>query len=105
MARGDNVKAVQCYMNDTGASEQVAREYIEGLVHETWKTLNKNIMSIGSSSNYPFTEPFITANPNLARTAQCFYQHGDGHGSPDGLTNHYHNSLLLHPFHLPSTNY
>lgn len=71
LARGDILKSVQCYMNDTGATEEVAREYIDGLIYETWKTLNKDMFG-----SYPFSEPFLTAIPNFGRTAQCFYQYG-----------------------------
>lgn len=97
MARGDNLKAVQCYMNDRGAKEEVARKYIEGLIHEIWKSLNKEIMV---KNNYPFEEPFLSANPNLGRTTQCFYQYGDGHGIPDRWTKDHLISLLVDPFTL-----
>ncbi|KAL8131253.1 hypothetical protein AgCh_007252 [Apium graveolens] len=94
-ARGDNLKAVQCYMNDTGASEEVARKYVDQLVHETWKTLNKDLLG-----SYPFSEPFITANANLARTTQTFYQYGDGHGIPQHWTKDHLKSLVVEPFAL-----
>ncbi|KAK6919439.1 Terpene synthase, N-terminal domain [Dillenia turbinata] len=92
LARGDNVKSIQCYMNDTGASEEVAREYINGLIHQTWKTLNKDMFG-----DYPFEEPFISACPNLGRAAHCFYQHGDGHGVPQYWTKDHISSLLIEP--------
>ncbi|KAK6919414.1 Terpene synthase, metal-binding domain [Dillenia turbinata] len=92
LARGDNVKSIQCYMNDTGASEEVARAYINGLVHRTWKTLNKDMFL-----DNPFEEPFISACPNLGRTAQCFYQYGDGHGVPQYWTKDHIISLLVGP--------
>ncbi|XP_028102783.1 beta-bisabolene synthase-like isoform X2 [Camellia sinensis] len=95
LARGDNLKAVQCYMNETGASEEVARDYINNLVHETWKTMNK-----GMFESYPFSEPFLSANPNLGRTAQCFYQYGDGHGIPHNWTKDHLISLLVQPIPL-----
>ncbi|KAK9285014.1 hypothetical protein L1049_024196 [Liquidambar formosana] len=92
LARGDNLKAVQCYMNETGASEEVARQHINFLVQETWKTMNKDIFK-----DYLFSEPFLSSIPNLARTAQCFYQYGDGHGIPDRSTKDHLMSLLVHP--------
>ncbi|KAK1405401.1 Santalene synthase [Heracleum sosnowskyi] len=95
MARGDNLKAVQCYMNDTGASEEVARKYVENLVHETWKILNKDLLG-----NYPFGEAFLAANPDMARTGQTFYQYGDGHGNPQHWTKDHLKSLLVEPFTL-----
>ncbi|KAL8091731.1 beta-bisabolene synthase-like [Apium graveolens] len=95
LARGDNLKAVQCYMNDTGASEEVSRKHVESLVYETWKILNKDL--VGS---YPFSEPFVSANPNIARTSQTFYQYGDGHGIPQHWTKDHLKSLLVEPFAL-----
>lgn len=95
MARGDNLKAVQCYMNDTGASEQVARKYVDNLVHEAWKILNRDLLG-----NYPFGQAFLAANPNMARTGQTFYQYGDGHGNPQHWTKDHLKSLLFEPFTL-----
>lgn len=95
MARGDTPKAVQCYMNDTGASEEVARNYVDNLVHETWKILNKDLLG-----KYPFGEAFLAANPDMARAGQTFYQYGDGHGNPQHWTKDHLKSLLFEPFAL-----
>nr|AUG98171.1 terpene synthase [Trachyspermum ammi] len=95
LARGDNLKAVQCYMNDTGASEEMSRKHVDNLVHETWKILNKDLLG-----SYPFSEPFLSANPNIARTSQTFYQYGDGHGMPQHWTKDHLKSLLVEPFTL-----
>ncbi|KAL1815788.1 hypothetical protein ACET3Z_018362 [Daucus carota] len=93
LARGDILKAVQCYMNDTGSSEEVSRKHVDDLVHETWKILNKDLLG-----SYPFSEPFLSANPNIARTSQTFYQYGDGHGIPQHWTKDHLKSLLVEPF-------
>ncbi|CAM8922602.1 unnamed protein product [Rhodiola kirilowii] len=45
MMRGDTPKAIQCYMNDTGASEEAAREHVKTLVTEGWKKLNECVMN------------------------------------------------------------
>lgn len=95
LARGDTLKAVQCYMNDTGAREEVSKKYIDNLVHETWKILNKDLLG-----SYPFSEPFLTANSNLARTTQTVYQYGDGLGVPQNGTMDHLKLLLLEPFNL-----
>lgn len=95
MARGDTLKAVQCYMNDTGASEAESKKYIDNIVQETWKTLNKDLLG-----SYPFGEPFLTANPNLARTTQTFYQYGDGLGNPQYWIKNLLQSFLVEPFTL-----
>ncbi|KAF7850010.1 hypothetical protein BT93_L0033 [Corymbia citriodora subsp. variegata] len=83
LARGDNAKALECYMNETGASEEAAREHIRHLVRETWKKMNKEVFE-----DYPLSGfgPFLGARLNLARASHCFYEYGDGHGLPDHHT-------------------
>ncbi|XP_048127386.1 (+)-alpha-terpineol synthase-like [Rhodamnia argentea] len=94
LARGDNFKALECFMNETSASEEAAREHIRHLVHETWKRMNK-----GMFEDYPFPGfgPFLGACLNLARASQCFYQYGDGHGLPDHETKKHLVSALFEP--------
>ncbi|KAI3687948.1 hypothetical protein L1987_81653 [Smallanthus sonchifolius] len=41
MERGDISKSIQCYMHESGATEDEARRYIENLIMKTWKKLNK----------------------------------------------------------------
>ena len=48
----------------------------------------------------PFPETFIGIETNLARMAQCMYQHGDGHGIEDGETKDRVLSLLVEPIPL-----
>lgn len=76
--RGDNPKVVQCYMNDTGASEEEAREYVRHLLIETWKELNEEKLAAEST----FPKPFIDMCLNLDRIALSVYKDGDGHGAP-----------------------
>ncbi|KAL1817533.1 hypothetical protein ACET3Z_020107 [Daucus carota] len=95
LARGSSLKAVQCYMNDTGASEAESKKYVDSLVHEKWKILNEDLLG-----SHPFSEPFLTANPNLARTTQSFYQYGDGLGEPQNWMKDLLKSLLVEPFTL-----
>ncbi|KAI6697510.1 hypothetical protein NL676_017629 [Syzygium grande] len=79
LARGDNYKALECYMNETGALEEAAREHVRHLVRETWKRMNKEVFE-----DYPFPGfgPFLSACSNLARASQFFYQYEDGYGHP-----------------------
>ncbi|KAK2970047.1 hypothetical protein RJ640_029676 [Escallonia rubra] len=99
LQRGDNPKSIQCYMHETGASEEDAREHIRHLISETWKKMNED--RVASSL---FNQTFIDAAVNLARTAQCMYQHGDGHGIEDRETKDRVLSLLINPIPLGSTN-
>ncbi|KAF8016673.1 hypothetical protein BT93_H2023 [Corymbia citriodora subsp. variegata] len=83
LARGDNFKALECYMNETGASEEAAREHVRQMVRETWKSMNRDVFE-----DHPFPEfgPFLSACLNLARASQFFYQYEDGHGLPSHET-------------------
>ncbi|KAI3515699.1 hypothetical protein L1887_14602 [Cichorium endivia] len=91
-ARGDIPKSVQCYMHETGAKENEARRYIENLIDETWKKLNKE--RVGANSQ--FSREFIDGATNLARMAQFMYGDGDRHGRPE-LTRPHVLSLLFNP--------
>ncbi|CAK9316321.1 unnamed protein product [Citrullus colocynthis] len=88
--RGDVLKSIQCYMNDTGVLESDAREYMRHLIHETWKKLNK-----AEIQNIALPQVFIKISKNLARMAQCMYQYGDGHGIEHQETKDRVMSLLI----------
>ncbi|KDP25964.1 hypothetical protein JCGZ_22993 [Jatropha curcas] len=92
LARGHNLKAVQCYMNERGVLEEVGRQHMSDIVHKTWKTMNEAMVG-----DYPFSEPFLSASPNGARIAQFFYHYGDGHGAPGSETKGHLMPLLLQP--------
>ncbi|OAY36018.1 terpene synthase 10 [Manihot esculenta] len=92
LKRGDVPKSIQCYMHETGASEKEARDHIRFLISETWKEMNEE-----KSTYSPFSETFISIAFNLARMAQCMYQHGDGHGIEDRETKDRVVSLLVQP--------
>ncbi|TXG47890.1 hypothetical protein EZV62_027184 [Acer yangbiense] len=81
MKRGDVPKSIQCYMHETGASEEEAREHIRGLINETWLKMNKD--RIG---NHHLSNTFVGVAMNAARMAQCMYQFGDGYGVPNKET-------------------
>jgi hypothetical protein len=96
LERGDVPKSIQCYMNETGASEEDARKHIRFLISETWNKMNEEA---GAASS-PFSRTFIEIVMNLARTAQCIYLHGDGHGVEDRETKDNVLSLIIHPIPL-----
>ena len=66
--RDDVPKSIQCYMSETGASEEGACEYIRYLISETWKKMNEEQDATSSLS-----ETFIEIIFNLRRMAQCMY--------------------------------
>ncbi|KAL5723563.1 hypothetical protein ACHQM5_006948 [Ranunculus cassubicifolius] len=73
--RGDNLKAIECYMNDEGVTEEVARMYIIKLVEETWKKFNAEMLT---ESTLPRALVKLILDDN--RTTHVFYQNGDGYG-------------------------
>uniref|UniRef100_A0A2N9HUY7 Uncharacterized protein n=1 Tax=Fagus sylvatica TaxID=28930 RepID=A0A2N9HUY7_FAGSY len=95
LERGDVPKSIQCYMNETGASEKDAREYIRCLIMVTWKKMNEE-----RATTSPFSQTFIEIAMNLARMGQCMYQYGDGHGIVDRETKDRILSLLIKPIPL-----
>ncbi|KAF8408702.1 hypothetical protein HHK36_004766 [Tetracentron sinense] len=62
LKRGDVPKSIQCYMNETSASEEEAREHIRGLISDTWKKMNEDRVA-----DSPFSQTFIGIAMNLAR--------------------------------------
>ncbi|KAL0357021.1 UNVERIFIED_CONTAM: Myrcene synthase, chloroplastic [Sesamum calycinum] len=78
MKRGDVAKAVECYMNERGGSREEAEEYVRYLIDETWKKMNEGVAAADDDS--PFLQDFVRIAADVGRTAQYFYQHGDGHG-------------------------
>lgn len=80
-------------MHETGASEEKAREYIKNLIMETWKKLNKEIISV----NNPSSQIIIECAMNLGRMGQFTYHDADVFGSPDDLYKSHQISLLFNP--------
>ncbi|KAE8077316.1 hypothetical protein FH972_015888 [Carpinus fangiana] len=95
LERGDVPKSIQCYMNETGVSEEDAREYIRSLISATWKKMNEE-----RYASSPFSQIFIELAMNVARMAQCMYQYGDGYGIPNRETKDCVLSLLILPIPL-----
>ncbi|KAL4595818.1 hypothetical protein ACB092_12G119200 [Castanea dentata] len=92
LKRGDVPKSIQCYMNETGASEKDAREYVKSLISIAWKKVNEE--RVASS---PFCQTFIEITMNLARMGHFMYQYGDGFGVADQKTKDSVLSLLIQP--------
>ncbi|KAJ8749366.1 hypothetical protein K2173_018855 [Erythroxylum novogranatense] len=92
LARGESVNAISCYMFETGASEEQARQHISKLIDEAWKKLNKEC-----NEQTIFAKPFLEAAINLARISQCTYHEGDSHGAPDAKSQTRVLSLIVQP--------
>lgn len=90
-------------MNETGASEEKSRAYVEDMISNTWNEMNNEIISHDSSL---LPRGFVEAAINLARMSQCMYQYGDGHGSPEkAKTVDRILSTLVNPIPLDSLTY
>nr|GLL31882.1 (-)-alpha-terpineol synthase-like [Ipomoea trifida] len=95
MARGDTSKSIQCYMQETGRSEDEAHNMMREMVEATWKKMNKEILM-----DTHFCRDYVQTALNLARISQCMYQYGDGYGRPDGVTKDRIKSLFFEPIPL-----
>nr|QIQ56010.1 putative terpene synthase 26 [Eremophila lucida] len=91
--KGDVPKAIQCYMNDTGASEKKAREHILSLNQETWMKLNGE----ATDAETLFSRTFITCCVNSCRVGHYIYQADGGLGEPNLTLEGQINGLLFEP--------
>ncbi|KAK3188188.1 hypothetical protein Dsin_027749 [Dipteronia sinensis] len=94
--RGDVPKAIQCYMHETGASEEVSREQINEMNRQLWKRVN-----MYRKSETPLSETTIEMMLNLVRMSHCIYLRGvDGHGIQELESKDLPLSLLFEPIPL-----
>ncbi|KAK3023440.1 hypothetical protein RJ639_042684, partial [Escallonia herrerae] len=83
----------RCYMHETGASEEIAREHVKYLISETWTRMNKDLAAADS----PFHRDFLETALNVIRMALCIYGHGDGHAGQASMSRSRVLSLLVDP--------
>ncbi|XP_039160567.1 probable terpene synthase 12 [Eucalyptus grandis] len=95
LERGETANSILCYMQDTGVSENVAREHIKELIDIEWKNMNR--YQVDDSM---FGKSFVRLAFNLARIAHYTYQDGDAHGDPDDRAKYRIHSLLIDPISL-----
>ncbi|KAJ4703837.1 Terpene synthase [Melia azedarach] len=91
LKRGDVPKSIQCYMRETGVSKSEADEHVRDLIAKIWMKINKD-----RAENPHLPNIFVGIAMNLARMAQCMYQHGYGLGLQDNSKDRVL-SLLIHP--------
>ncbi|TYI84641.1 hypothetical protein E1A91_D05G379300v1 [Gossypium mustelinum] len=84
LKRGDISKSIQCYMHESGPSEEEAREHIRNLIDSTWKKINEDQMA-----KLPFSLSLL------------MYQNGDGHCIETKETKERVLSLFVHPIFFP----
>ncbi|GMN58877.1 hypothetical protein TIFTF001_027972 [Ficus carica] len=92
LKRGDATPtSIQCYMQETGATEDEARQHIKSFIDQTWKQLNKD-----RTENSPFSRTFIDIVVNLARITMWMYENRDGFGVQNhGITKDIASLLFL----------
>ncbi|XP_021811223.1 probable terpene synthase 9 [Prunus avium] len=90
--RGDVAKAVECYMEEKGTSEEEAQHYINDLICYSWKKMNEE-----SAKTSGIPKSIVKMSLNMARTAHSIFQHGDGIGTSIGVTKDRLISLIANP--------
>ncbi|KAG6425110.1 hypothetical protein SASPL_115534 [Salvia splendens] len=92
MERGDVAESIQCYMKESGASVEEAREHARFLIWKSWKRMNEERVT-----DSHFSKEFIKKAVDLGRMAQYMYQLGDGHGIQNPLIKDRISSLFFKP--------
>nr|WBW04292.1 terpene synthase [Ficus erecta] len=95
LERGDTPTSIQCYMQDNGVSEAVARKGVQDLIISSWKKLNKDAVDC-----HPLPRFIANAAINLGRISHCTYHKGDGLGAPDQEKKNMIKSLFFDPVEL-----
>ncbi|KAL5839742.1 hypothetical protein ACOSQ4_012350 [Xanthoceras sorbifolium] len=95
LKRGNVPKSIQCFINETDTSKEVAREHIKDMMRQLWKKVN-----VHRTSEPLLSESSIGLMLNLVRMSHCMYHHGDGHGVEDQETMDLVLSLLFEPIPL-----
>jgi len=78
-------------MNDRGASEVEAHEYVKSLLFTTWKKMNKE------AHTSSFSQSFKDTAMNIGRMALSMYLRGDGHSIQDPEIQNRIMSLIFQP--------
>ncbi|KAH9748316.1 hypothetical protein KPL70_004991 [Citrus sinensis] len=96
LKRGDVWKSIQCYMHETGVSEELAREHIKDLMRQMWKKVN----AYRANKDSPLSQTTADFMLNLVRASHFMYLHGDGHGVQNQETMDVAFTLLFRPIPL-----
>ncbi|KAI3931489.1 hypothetical protein MKW92_045065 [Papaver armeniacum] len=93
--RGEVASSIYCYMQETNASEEDAREHIKKLIIETFKEMNRYLYV-----SSPFDRSFVNIVLNFARTTLFMYQYGDGIGAEHSKSIEHVLSMIVNPIHI-----
>ncbi|KAH9751659.1 Beta-myrcene/(E)-beta-ocimene synthase 2 [Citrus sinensis] len=94
--RGDVPKSIECYMHETGASEEVAREHIKDMMRQMWKKVN----AYRADKDSPLSQNTVDFMLNLVRMSHFMYLRGDGHGAQNHETMDVASTWLFQPIPL-----
>ena len=83
-------------MNETGASEKDAHEYVKSLISTTWKKVNEE-----RAASSPLCQTFIEIVMNLERMGHFMYQYGDEFGVQTKKLKIVYYCYLFSPFLTP----
>ena len=100
LERGETATSISCIIRGSSVvcDEESARKYISNLIEINWKKMNRDgLLFGGSSATSLFTKEFVAAATNLARSAQCIYQYGDGISAPDKTVKNRILAVILQP--------
>ncbi|CAN0927250.1 Alpha-terpineol synthase, chloroplastic [Linum grandiflorum] len=97
LERGDILKSVECYMKEKNVTEKEAREYIEWRIEETWKNINRDVIS-----NYGKLKMYTNQVVNFTRACHFMYHNGDANGKPTQRHKDRAMALLFQPFSIPA---
>ncbi|GJV33722.1 sesquiterpene cyclase [Tanacetum coccineum] len=86
------VSSIECYINETGASEEDAIKFLSKQVEDAWKVINKECLR---PTEIPMS---LTIPPlNLARVSDILYKTHDAYNYAGEELISYIKSLLVHP--------
>lgn len=96
LARGDVPKAVQCYMSDTGCTEEEAHAHMKVLMRKLWRQMNKCRLQ-----DTPLSLPVVDYIFDLLRATHYTYRDGDGFSvQHEGKSKYLLNALIVEPIPL-----
>ncbi|KVH95539.1 Terpene synthase, metal-binding domain-containing protein [Cynara cardunculus var. scolymus] len=91
--RGHVASSIECYIKETGATEEEAREHFSKQVEDAWKVVNRESLR-PTAVAFPLVMPAI----NLARMCDALYKgNHDGYNHAGKEVIQYIKSLLVHP--------
>ncbi|KAI7755456.1 hypothetical protein M8C21_006430 [Ambrosia artemisiifolia] len=90
--RNHVASSIECYQNETGASEEEACDYMLKQVEDAWKLINRESLR---PTNIPVS--LVNIIINLARLAHETYKHNDGITDAGEEAINYVKSLLVYP--------